>query len=160
MDLQPNPGTASDEESRLLERALSIAVEAHAGQRDKAGGPYILHPIRVMCHVQTMLEKTVAILHDMVEDCPGWTFERLASEGFGSDVLEPLRLVTKLDHEDTSTSEGYFAFVRRCAEHPVARAVKRADIEDNLDLSRIANPTEKDFQRLEKYREAIVLLAD
>ena len=78
-----------------LERAVSIAVAAHKGQTEKAGAPYILHPLRVMQSLDTDLERIVGVLHDVVEDGPGWSFERLEAEGFGADVIEALRLVTK-----------------------------------------------------------------
>jgi len=65
-----------------LERAIVIAAEAHAGMTDKAGAPYILHPLRMMLDLTSVEERIVAILHDVCEDCPGWTFERLRDEGF------------------------------------------------------------------------------
>jgi (p)ppGpp synthase/HD superfamily hydrolase len=77
-----------------LERAIAIAVAAHTGQTDKAGVPYILHPLSIMHSLETDLERIVGVLHDVVEDGPGWTFERLEVEGFGADVIDALRLVT------------------------------------------------------------------
>jgi (p)ppGpp synthase/HD superfamily hydrolase len=135
-----------------LERAISIAAEAHAGQVDKAGAPYVLHPLRMMLHMGSTDERIVAVLHDVCEDCPGWTFERLRGEGFSNDIIEALRSVTKRDGED------YEAFVRRAAANPIGRSVKLADLHDNCDLSRIAVPSERDFQRIEKYRQAIDLI--
>jgi len=73
----------------LLEKALALAVDAHRGQKDPAGKPYILHPLRVMARVQTEDEQVVAILHDVVEDTP-WTPEKLAAEGFPPHILEAL----------------------------------------------------------------------
>ena len=78
-----------------LERAIAIATEAHAGQADKAGAPYVLHPLRVMQALGSEQERIVGVLHDVVEDGgPAWTFDRLADEGFTTEVLEALRLVT------------------------------------------------------------------
>ena len=57
-----------------LERAIAIAAEGHAGVKDKAEQPYILHPLRVMQAMTTTEERIVAILHDVVEDCDGWTW--------------------------------------------------------------------------------------
>jgi (p)ppGpp synthase/HD superfamily hydrolase len=136
-----------------LERAIAIAVEAHAGQRDKSGAPYVLHPLRVMLSLPSNDERIVAVLHDVCEDCPGWTFERLRAEGFSERVLTALNSVTKRD------GEAYEDFVRRAADNPVGRAVKLADMEDNCDLSRISSPTERDFARIEKYKKAIDLIA-
>jgi len=60
-----------------LERAIVIAAEGHKGVKDKAGGPYILHPLRMMLGLSSPDERIVAVLHDVVEDCSGWTFDRL-----------------------------------------------------------------------------------
>ncbi|MFZ0151720.1 MAG: HD domain-containing protein [Xanthobacteraceae bacterium] len=134
-----------------LERAIAIAAEAHAGQVDKAGAPYALHPLRMMLRVSSTDERIVAVLHDVVEDCPGWTFDRLRSEGFSDHIIQALQSVTKRDGED------YEAFVRRAATNPIGRRVK-PDLHDNSDLSRIAMPSERDFRRIEKYRRAIDLI--
>jgi (p)ppGpp synthase/HD superfamily hydrolase len=77
-----------------LERAIVIAAEAHTGAKDKGGAPYILHPLRMMLNLSTTDERIVAVLHDVCEDCPGWTFERLKSEGFSGKILEALDSVT------------------------------------------------------------------
>jgi (p)ppGpp synthase/HD superfamily hydrolase len=135
-----------------LERAIAIAAEAHAGRVDKAGAPYILHPIRVMLNVSTIDERIVAVLHDVVEDSH-WTFDMLRAEGFSAELLIALASVTKL-RED----EPYEAFVERAAANPIGRRVKLADLTDNLDLSRIAQPTERDFARIEKYRRAVAYI--
>ncbi len=131
----------------LLEKAISIAVEAHRGQQDRAGKPYILHPLRVMARVNTDDEKIVAILHDVVEDTP-WTPEKLAAEGFPSHILEALACVTK-HHGET-----YEQFVERSAVNPIARRVKLADLEDNMDIRRLHEVTEKDLPRLNRYLAA------
>lgn len=131
----------------LLEKAVSIAVEAHRGQRDRTGAPYILHPMRVMASVDCDIEKIVAILHDVVEDTD-WTFERLAEEGFPADVIEALNCVTKREGEE------YDDFVKRSASNKIARKVKLADLEHNMDARRLSNVTEKDIERLKKYVRA------
>jgi (p)ppGpp synthase/HD superfamily hydrolase len=132
-----------------LERAIAIAAQAHAGQVDKAGAPYVLHPLRMMLRLSSNDERIVAVLHDVCEDCPGWTLDRLRAEGFPDHVVEALGSVTKREGED------YDAFVRRAAQNPIGRRVKLADLHDNSDLSRIAAPTPRDFERIEKYRRAI-----
>jgi len=138
-----------------LERAIEIALIAHAGQTDKAGAPYILHPLRVMLAQKTEAARIAAVLHDVVEDGDGWTLERLRAEGFSPEVLEAVAAVTKRPEEEGKDLETYLAFVRRAAAHPVGRLVKRVDLLDNCDLSRITQPTEKDYKRLEKYRLAL-----
>src|SRR5215470_8967986 len=100
--------------AELLEKAIGIAVGAHRGWKDWNGASYILHPLRVMARVNSDLEKTVAILHDVVEDTD-WTFERLARDGFSEQVIEPLKCVTKREGEE------YEDFVKRSASNPVAR---------------------------------------
>jgi len=134
-----------------LERAIEIAAKAHAGQVDKAGQPYVLHPLRMMLAVSTLEARMVAVLHDVVEDTDV-TLEQLQAEGFPASVLEAVEALTKRDGED------YEGFIRRVAPNPVAREVKLADLRDNSDLSRIAEPTERDRARIEKYRRAIEYL--
>jgi (p)ppGpp synthase/HD superfamily hydrolase len=136
----------------ILERAIAIAAEAHAGQVDKAGAPYVLHPLRMMLQVSSTDERIVAVLHDVCEDCPGWDFDRLRREGFSERIITALDSVTKRDGED------YEAFVRRAAADPIGRVVKLADLTDNSDLARIAAPAPRDFERIEKYRRAIELI--
>mgnify|MGYP001128624775 CR=1 FL=1 len=131
-----------------IERAIKIAAEAHDGQVDKAGAPYILHPLRVMLHVRTNEERIVAVLHDVVEDSQ-WSLELLRAEGFSEQVLRAIDSVTRRD------SETYEEFVLRAGLDPIGRNVKLADLEDNCDLGRIAAPTEKDRARLDRYRRAI-----
>lgn len=131
-------------DQELLARAIQIATEAHQGQKDRYGAPYILHPLRVMQRLVTSAEKTAGILHDVVEDTD-WTFESLRKEGFPDDLLEALKAVTKQDRED------YEQFVRRSAANPLAKRVKIADLEDNMDLTRMPEVSEKDVPRLQKY---------
>ncbi|HNR37929.1 MAG TPA: HD domain-containing protein [Acidobacteriota bacterium] len=134
-----------------LERAIEIAARGHAGQTDKAGAPYILHPLRVMLRLETLEERIAGVLHDVIEDC-GWTLDSLRAEGFSETVLAALAAVTK------RAGEAYEDFVLRAAAHPVGRRVKLADLEDNCDLARIAAPTDRDRARIEKYRRAIALI--
>ncbi|MNK53278.1 Bifunctional (p)ppGpp synthase/hydrolase RelA [compost metagenome] len=133
-----------------LERAIEIAVATHAGQTDKGGAPYILHPLRVMLRVAPGAQQIVAVLHDVVEDSDGnVTFDDLAREGFSQEVIDGVRAVTKIE------GEPYEDFIARAALNPVGKAVKLADLAENSDLSRIDRPTQKDLERGEKYRRAI-----
>ena len=136
----------------MLERAIAIAVGAHHGALDKSGQPYILHPLRVMCRLTGTDEKIVAVLHDVVEDTP-WTMEQLRAEGFSDRVLDALDRVTQRE------GEPYDEFVERSAANPVSRAVKIADIEDNMDIRRLDAVTPRAAERLEKYRRAWLRLA-
>jgi (p)ppGpp synthase/HD superfamily hydrolase len=135
-----------------LERAIAIAATAHAGQIDKASAPYILHPLRVMLRVSSEAERITAVLHDLVEDCEGWTFERLRGEGYASDIIEALKSVTKRH------GESYEDFVKRAAQNPIGRRVKLSDLHDNCDLSRISHPMAKDHERIARYRKAIAYI--
>jgi (p)ppGpp synthase/HD superfamily hydrolase len=135
-----------------LERAIAIAANGHAGATDKGGAPYILHPLRMMLSLSSPDERIVAVVHDVCEDCEGWTFDRLRDEGFPPHIIAALDSVTKREGED------YEAFARRAAANPIGRRVKLADLTDNCDLSRISTPTDKDYARIEKYRRAIKLI--
>jgi len=134
-----------------IERAIEIAARAHAGQTDKAGQPYILHPLRLMLAVRTPQERMAAVLHDVVEDTP-LTFEDLQKEGFPVEVIEAVRALTK--HE----GEARIDAAKRAVRNPIARVVKLADVTDNMDLGRIPQPTEKDFARLKEYEKVREIL--
>lgn len=136
-----------------LEEAIRIAAEAHRGQKDRAGAPYILHPLRVMMRVRTDAERMAAVLHDVVEDT-AWTLDDLRARGFSADVLDAVDGLTR------RAEEGYDAFVERAAAHPVARRVKLADIEDNLDLRRLDEVAPGDLDRLGRYLRAWRRLSD
>ena len=148
-----------------LQRAISVAVEAHEGQVDKGGNPYILHPMRVMMSLRTVDELIVGVLHDVVEDCSdrGFGWERLEEEGFSPVVLDALKSVTKTPEEERhfKTLNGvdritaYLRFVDRAKSNPIGRRVKRADIYDNLNVTRIDKLTEKDLARLNQYKVAL-----
>jgi (p)ppGpp synthase/HD superfamily hydrolase len=135
-----------------LERAIAIAAAAHTDQVDKAGAPYILHPLRVMLRQTTLEAQIVAVLHDVVEDSD-WTLDQLRAEGFAAEIIEAVEAVTR------QAEESYEEFVLRAGRNSIGRLVKLADLADNLDLTRIAQPTAKDLARLERYRQAQRLLA-
>jgi hypothetical protein len=143
-ELRPTP-------KPTLERAIVIAVEAHAGQQDKAGNPYILHPLRVMQRVTTEEERIAAILHDVVEDTTV-TMDDLRNDGFSQPVLTAVAALTKLPGESRMQAAA------RAVADPIARVVKLADNAENMDMSRIPNPTEKDHARLKEYAQVRALL--
>ena len=132
----------------LLAQAISIATQAHEGQVDKSGMPYIGHVMRVMEAGRTMDEKIVGVLHDIVEDTD-WTFERLAREGFPAHIMDAIRSLTK-----TSEDEPYDDFIERVRTNPLAVRVKINDLADNMDIRRLAAITDKDAARLNKYLKA------
>ena len=134
--------------TQTLERAIAIAATAHAGPVDKGGAPYILHPLKVMLRMDSLEERIVAVLHDVVEDCD-ISLDDLRKEGFSEAVLSAIESVTKVP------GESYEDFVERAAQNPIGRVVKLADLEENSDLSRIASPSWEDLERVEKYRRAI-----
>ena len=135
-----------------LERAIQIAVDAHAGAKDRGGTPYILHPISVMMRCETDEEKIVAILHDVVEDTD-WTFDALRHEGFSETIIEALKTVTK-----HSEDEDYDEFIQRSLKNEIGRKVKIADLRENLDVTRIGELTDQDFERINKYKRALKIL--
>ncbi|MCK6073901.1 HD domain-containing protein [Paenibacillus silvae] len=131
-----------------IELAISIALEAHKGQLDKGGNPYILHPLAVMNRVETIEEKIVAVLHDVIEDTEV-TIEQLRELGFSEEIVKAIGLLTR------SKEDSYEQFIEKTTTNRIARNVKIADIQENMNLSRIKNPTEQDYNRLEKYKKAM-----
>ena len=130
-----------------VEDAVSIAPRAHRGQKDKAGAPYLLHPLRMMVRMDTEAAMMAAVLHDVVEDTE-WTLDRLREAGFSDEVLEAVDCLT---HRE---GESYEEFVKRVRTNPIAREVKIADLEDNLNVRRIDQIGPRDLERLEKYHRA------
>lgn len=134
-----------------LERAIALAAAAHAGQRDQAGQPYILHPLRVMLAVESADERIVAVLHDVVEDTPT-TLADLEGAGFAPAIVAAVDALTRRPGERRLDAAA------RAAADPLALAVKLADNADNMDLSRIPQPTATDQARLAEYRAVRALL--
>ena len=135
-----------------LERAIALAVDAHAGQTDKAGATYIRHPLRVMRQMETPQERVVAMLHDVIEDTE-YTPAMIEDE-FDEEIRDAVEALTKRD------SESYSDFVERAAANDLARKVKIADIEDNMDLTRLSEVSEKTVERQVKYHKARQQLRD
>ena len=134
--------------------AVRIAREAHAGQVDKSGADYIGHPLRVMDAVETTEAKTVAVLHDVVEDTP-ITIDDLRAGGFSEPVLAAVDAVTKRKGETLAES------MARVVAIPLARTVKLADVADNSDPSRLALLPIVDRARLQKkYAQTLELLGE
>jgi GTP pyrophosphokinase len=130
-----------------LERAIALAVDAHAGQTDKAGKTYIRHPLRIMQQMETPQERVVAVLHDVVEDTE-YT-PAMIEEEFGEEIRDAIVRLTKED------GESYFEFVERASANDLAQKVKIADIEDNMDLTRLSEVSEKTVERQMTYHRAL-----
>ena len=136
----------------IVDIALSIATQAHEGQLDKAGIEYIKHPIYVANQVKSEKEKAVALLHDVLEDSPV-SAEELLIAGLPEEVVIAVKVLTKKPMQD------YQAYLETVKKNSLARVVKLADLKHNLDLSRLTSITEKDRERLKKYKNAIDFLS-
>ena len=138
----------------LTKKALRIAADAHEGQVDRSGLPYLLHPVIVADQVEGgELEICAALLHDVVEDTD-WTLEGLREAGFPAEVTDSLALLT---HEE---GVPYLDYVARLKPNPIARAVKLADLAHNMQLERLDEVTQRDRERYEKYERARALLLE
>lgn len=133
--------------NEFYNKALRIATRAHEGQKDKAGQDYVTHPIRVAERCDDPRAKVVALLHDTIEDTDV-TADYLREEGFTEEIVEAVLAVTRREGED------YEAFVRRAAQNELGRMVKLADLEDNMDIRRLPELTNRDVERLRKYLRA------
>ncbi len=131
----------------MLERAIILATEVHKGQKDKGGVCYILHALRVMLCFEKEEQQIVAVLHDVLEDTE-ISEEYLQSVGFHKNIIEAVVCLTK------KQCENYFDYIERVKQNDIARMVKLADLQDNMNLKRIKNITQKDIDRIEKYKKA------
>ncbi|MGI6635101.1 MAG: HD domain-containing protein [Christensenellales bacterium] len=122
-----------------VERARSLALELHVGQVDKAGAPYYLHPFAVADKVGSDAEKTVAYLHDTVED--GVYTIGKARQDFGDEVADALDAITR------RKGEPYMDYIDRVKQNPIARAVKVADLSENMNLWRMRDASPEDIDR-------------
>lgn len=130
-----------------LTRAIIIATQAHEGQIDKGGNPYILHPLRLATKAPDDESRIVAVLHDVVEDSD-ISLRNLFEEGFSWDVVNAIDCLTH------RKGESYDDYILRIKTNSLATTVKLLDLDDNRDLSRIPDPSNKDFERLKKYNWA------
>ena len=124
-----------------LVKAVRIAESAHAGQTDKTGRPYVDHCRRVASKVDGSRQKIVAMLHDVIEKSPGWDPARLAAEGFPPEIVAAVEALTRRSGEDERD------FIARAHSNPLARPVKRVDLEDNLMQARETNGDAARYER-------------
>jgi (p)ppGpp synthase/HD superfamily hydrolase len=134
-----------------LEKAIALAATQHAGQLDKGGQPYILHPLRLMLQFSNPTLQIIAVLHDILEDT-AMTVEDLKVLGFSAEIIQAIQALTK------QTGESRLEAAKRTTLNPLATQVKYVDVLDNMNLSRINNPTARDFARLEEYKEVLEIL--
>jgi (p)ppGpp synthase/HD superfamily hydrolase len=134
-----------------LTTAIKIACEVHANQKDKAGEPYILHPLRLMQRLKGKETMMVAILHDVIEDSQ-LDLGFLEAEGFDKRIVNAVDAITK------RTNESYQDFIERLSINEMAVKVKIEDIKDNLDLTRLSSVDEKDMERIKRYHKALIFL--
>ena len=139
----------------MVKLAYNIILRAFADKFDKAGEPYIFHLERVAYPFRDdQFLFVAALLHDLIEDCPDWTFEKLSEFGFHRRVVLAVEALTKRENET------YEDFIHRIAENEDARKVKLSDLKDNMDLTRLKRKlTEKDLARVAKYHDAYLLLS-
>jgi len=138
--------------AKAIEDAIEVATEAHKGQKDKNGQPYIYHPLRVMLAVQSDFERMVAIMHDVVEDT-NWTIEDVAAENFSNEVVKAIKAITK------KKNQSYEEYLEIVKADPIARTVKIADIRDNASPMRLYLLDPETIIRLtEKYSKALRFL--
>lgn len=139
------------EETDYVMLAKEIATKAHAGQKDKAGVDYINHPAAVASLVETRELKTIAWLHDVIEDTE-LTAQNLLDAGIPAELVEVVEILTRKD------GESYLEFIERVSKNRMATVVKIADLTHNSDLSRIPEPTMEDVLRREKYQRYMEML--
>ena len=130
----------------LLNKMLVLATNAHAGQYDKGGMPYILHPLKVMHYLKVQDEELqcIALGHDIVEDA-GVTYRQLVEEGFTDRIIEGIKALTKVP------GETYDEYKEKVFANEDAMRVKMADLRHNTDIRRLKGVTEKDIARVAKY---------
>ncbi len=136
----------------MLEKAIEIVVKAHKGQVEKAGMPYVTHLFSVMNRGQSLNEKIVGVLHDLIEDTD-WTLDMLRNEGFNEEIVEAVRCITKL-----SDDEDYDIYIERVKSNNLALRVKLHDLQDNMNVMRKDQLKEKDMVRLNKYLKTYQIL--
>jgi len=146
----------SESANAMLEKAIEVAVVSHAGQTDKYGEAYILHPLRVMLAVRErgvcVEQQAAAALHDVIEDCD--VPDDFLAARFPAEVCDLVDALTKVDGEDYETS------LRRVAKTPGALLIKEADVRDNFTrLHLVDDPATRDRLR-EKYERALILLEE
>lgn len=133
----------------LLSTAIRFASEKHVDQLDKCGRAYILHPLRMMMRLRTSDDElmAIAVLHDVIEDC-SVSFDELRDIGMTDRVIDGIKALTR------QPGETYEQFIDRLSSNIDAMLVKREDLRDNSDITRLKGVSDKDIKRIEKYMNA------
>ena len=138
-------------QNKNIEKALKIAYKAHENQFDKGGEPYINHPLHIAKMLNNEDEIITALLHDVMEDS-NITKKDLIDFGFNKNVINALYFLTRKRNED------YFSYINKIKSNTLAKKIKILDLEHNLDVKRLSKITNKDLQRIEKYKKALAIL--
>lgn len=138
-------------QNKNIEKALKIAYKAHENQFDKGGEPYINHPLHIAKMLNSEDEIITALLHDVIEDS-NITKKDLIDFGFNKNVINALSCLTRKRNED------YFSYINKVKSNTLAKKIKILDLEHNLDVKRLSKITNKDLQRIEKYKKALAIL--
>ena len=134
-----------------LDTAVIIAAQAHQKQKDRYGVNYILHPLRVMLRFESETEMIVAILHDVIEKTE-WTLKKLREQGFNDTVLKAVNLLTRQDEQP------YMEYIEKLRGNRIARKVKIADIEDNMNPRRMGTLSDENLEKLARLHKAWIIL--
>lgn len=131
-----------------LTAMLVLTTNKHAGQYDKGGNPYILHPLKVMHYLRSDDEELncIALGHDLIEDCKV-TYGELRALGFSERIIAGIRALTKLPGETQKEQ------LEKILANEDACKVKLQDLRHNSDIRRLISLTEKDFARMKKYQQ-------
>ena len=132
--------------TEMTKKAIKLMFEKHKDQVDKSGMPYVFHPFHLAEQMDDEETTITALLHDIVEDT-NTTFDDLRKLGFSDNVINALKLMTHDKNVD------YFEYVKNISKNPIARKVKIKDLEHNMDTSRLDEVTDKDLERVKKYKK-------
>lgn len=132
--------------TEMTKKAIKLMFEKHKDQVDKSGMPYVFHPFHLAEQMDDEETTITALLHDIVEDTDT-TFDDLRKLGFSDNVINALKLMTHDKNID------YFEYVKNISKNPIARKVKIKDLEHNMDTSRLDEVTDKDLERVKKYKK-------
>lgn len=132
--------------TEMTKKAIKLMFEKHKDQVDKSGMPYVFHPFHLAEQMDDEETTITALLHDIVEDT-NTTFEDLRKLGFSDNVINALKLMTHDKNVD------YFEYIKNISKNPIARKVKIKDLEHNMDTSRLDEVTDKDLERVKKYKK-------
>jgi GTP diphosphokinase / guanosine-3',5'-bis(diphosphate) 3'-diphosphatase len=134
----------------MIEKAISIALKSHKGQKRLDGKPYIMHPLRMASKAKSESEIIVSILHDVIEDS-NIEIPDLEQLGFNKRIIDAINAITHKEGEE------YFTYINRLSRNKLARHVKILDLQDNLNYEEWPD-CDKYILKLEKYYNALNIL--